>query len=186
MHIFTKMRAEIFKEITIPEGVTVAIEDGLAKVKGPLGEVQKNVNLYRIDLKIEDGKIIIGNMKSTKRQKKMINTIAAHLTNMTNGVVEKFEYKLKICFSHFPFTVNVSGKDIEIKNFLGEKIPRKLKIPQNVEIKIDGQMITITSINKELAGQAAANFEKATKIKKRDKRVFQDGIFMTIKSGREI
>jgi len=186
LHIFTKMRAEIFKEITIPEGVTVAIEDGLAKVKGPLGEVQKNVNLYRIDLKIEDGKIIIGNMKSTKRQKKMINTIAAHLTNMTNGVVEKFEYKLKICFSHFPFTVNVSGKDIEIKNFLGEKISRNVNVPEGVEIDIQKEIITVTSIDKELAGQAAANFEIATKIRGKDSRVFQDGIYITEKCGREI
>jgi large subunit ribosomal protein L6 len=105
---------------------------------------------------------------------------------MILGVQEKFEYELKAVFSHFPMTIESKGNDILIKNFLGEKTPRKTQIPKGVEIEIDGNLIKIRSTDKELVGRAAAKLEAATNIRNRDKRIFQDGIFMTKKQGVEI
>jgi large subunit ribosomal protein L6 len=105
---------------------------------------------------------------------------------MIKGVQEKFEYQLKICFSHFPINVEIKDKEAIIKNFLGEKIPRKTKILEDVEVEIDKDIIKVRSVSKELAGQVAANFEIATKIRKKDRRVFQDGIFIINKAGKEI
>ncbi len=134
----------------------------------------------------KDNQISIGSKKATKREKKMMNTITAHIKNMFKGVQEKFEYKLKVCFSHFPITIKQEGNEILVKNFLGEKIDRKLKIPEGVDIEINKDIITLKSIDKELVGQGAANFERATKIRMKDRRVFQDGIFITNKAGREM
>ncbi len=105
---------------------------------------------------------------------------------MFKGIQEKFDYKLKIASSHFPISVELKENKATIKNFLGEKIPREVKILKDVEVKIDKDIITIKSIKKELAGQTASNFEKATRIKMKDRRVFQDGIFITNKSGKKI
>lgn len=180
------MKKELYQKIGIPGSVSAEIIENTIKISGKEGEIEKKFNIHNLEFKKEGNEIILGNKKATKKEKKLMNTIASHIKNMIEGVQEKFGYQLKICFSHFPITVEMKDKDVIIKNFLGEKIPRKTKIPEGVEIEIDNDIIKIKSIDKELAGQVAANFETATKIRKRDKRVFQDGIFIINKAGREI
>jgi len=180
------MKKEIFQNVEIPEGVEVSLDESGVTAKGKEGENKRKFNTNKLVFEKRDNQIIIGSKKATKKEKKMINTIKAHIENMIKGVQEKFEYKLKVGFSHFPMSVEIAGNEIIIKNFLGEKIARKSKIPPGVEIKIDKDIITIISSDKELAGQTAANFETVTRIRGRDKRVFQDGIFITNKAGREM
>ena len=186
MRIFIKMKKELFVEIEIPEGIEVVFRDETFKTKGPEGENERKFDLGKLKVETSKEKIKIGNVKSTKNDKKRMNTIAAHIKNMIKGVQEKFEYKLKICFGHFPLNVKQEGNKVIIKNFLGEKINREVKIPEGVEIEIGKEIISLKSVNKEIAGQAAANFEAATKIGGRDKRIFQDGIYIINKSGKKI
>ncbi len=180
------MHKELSQKIEIPEGIEVNIEENKLIVKGPEGTNEKKFNFSNLVFEKKDNEIIIGNKKATKKEKRDMNTIAAHIRNMIKGVQKKFEYKLKICFSHFPITVEVKDNEALIKNFLGERVARKMKIPAGVDVNVGKDTITITSPNKELAGQTAANFEHVTRIPKKDRRVFQDGIFITNKCGREI
>ena len=186
------MKKPLFQEIEIPEGVEVTIDGILFKVKGKEGENQRKFKIGKIDMAKKENKIIIGTEKASKKEKKMINTTMAHMKNMIRGIQEKFEYELRGCYSHFPFTVELEGnRGAVIKNFLGEKIPRKVKFPERVEIEIgkDSEKkipITIKSVDRELAGQASANLEMATKVRNKDRRVFQDGIFIVNKAGKEI
>jgi len=83
-------------------------------------------------------------------------------------------------------TVKVEGNQALIKNFLGEKVDRHSVILPGVNVKVEKEIITITSVEKELAGQTAANFETATKIRNRDRRIFQDGIYIINKAGKEM
>ena len=180
------MKRDLFQKIEIPEGVEVTLEDNVLKIKGSEGETEREFNVGAANIEKKGNEIIIGMKNSTKKEKKLINTTASHVKNMIEGVQNKYEYKLKICSSHFPMNVDVQGKTVIIKNFLGEKVPRKCNIEEGVEVEISGDVITVKSIDKEKAGQTAANFESATKVGNRDRRVFQDGIFITSKAGREI
>lgn len=180
------MKKEFSQKIEIPEGVEANIDGNILNVKGKEGENSREFNLTGLILEKKENYIEIGSKKATKREKKMINTLSAHVRNMIKGVQEKFEYKLKACTSHFPITVSVQGNEVLIKNFLGEKTPRKLKIKKGAEVKVEGDMIKVSSTNKEIAGQVAADIETATKIRARDRRVFQDGIWITHKAGEEI
>ena len=104
---------------------------------------------------------------------------------MVKGLDEGFEYRLKAVFSHFPMTLKVEGNKLTITNMLGEKVPRVAKLPwtpSEVQVKIEGKSdIIVTGADREKVGQTAANIERACKVKKRDPRVFQDGIYITSK-----
>jgi large subunit ribosomal protein L6 len=172
--------------IEIPEGVELSLDGNVLKVKGPEGENSREFKLGKIKFEIKNNKILLSDKNATKREKKIINTTTSHIKNMIKGVQEKFIYTLKVASSHFPMTVKTEGNKVEIKNFLGEKTPRYCIIPEGAEVEIKKNDITIKSVDREIAGQAAANFEKATRIRNRDRRVFQDGIYITSKAGKEI
>lgn len=180
------MRKKIFQTIEIPGGVDISVKKNVVEVSGAEGKVSKKMNLGNVSVEKKDGKLVIGSETATKNDKRAINTARAHIKNMIHGIQKKFEYHLKVVHSHFPMTVEINGREGIIKNFLGEKVPRKLHIPEGADVKISGNLITITSANKEIAGQASANFERATQISLRDRRVFQDGIFIINKAGKEI
>ena len=180
------MKREIIKEIEIPEGVGVEIKGNAIKINGPQGEAQREFNTNKLIFEKKENKVIISCKKATKKEKKMINTITAHIKNMFKGINDKFVYELKIVFSHFPVTAEVHGKKVLIKNFLGEKTPREAEIPEGVEVEVKKEILTIKSNDKEKAGRAAASIERATRIRLRDRRVFQDGIYITNKAGKKI
>jgi len=180
------MKEDLIKEIEVPEGIEIEIKGKQVFVKGDGAEAKREFNFGRINAEKKENKIILSAKNATKREKKMISTIATHIKNMIQGLKEKFLYKLEICNVHFPMIVEIKGQEIVIKNFLGESTERKAKIVGESEVKVEGNQITIESSNKESAGQTAANIEKATKIKGKDRRIFQDGIFITEKAGRKI
>jgi large subunit ribosomal protein L6 len=180
------MRKNFSQEIEFPENVDIRKEGKMLHVKGNEGEASKEFNFGQLKYEKKDGKVLLSHPLSTRKEKRMINTITAHIKNLIKGVQNKFEYKLKVCSSHFPINVELKGQTVLIKNFLGEKTPRKCEMPKGAEIEINKDIITIKSSNREIAGQAAANFETATKVRNRDRRVFQDGIFITSKPGREM
>ena len=171
-----------FKEVEIPEGVTVELNDKV-KVSGPKGSLERSLDLSR-DIKIEklNGKIRISSEKERRKIKALVGTIAAHLRNMIKGVKEGFTYKLKIVYSHFPINVKVEGDKVLIQNFLGERVPRVARIVGSAKVEVKGQEVFVSGIDIEEVGQTAANIEQACRIKGRDRRVFQDGIWIV---GRE-
>ncbi len=173
------------KKVEIPEGVEVEIEGFKVKVKGEKGELERDFDspVYRKLIKIEkDGNVVKVSSESDRRKiKAMVGTIAAHIRNMIKGVTKGYKYTLKAVYVHFPMTLELKGDEVHIKNFLGEKTPRIAKIVGNVKVSINGQEIIVEGINKEEVGQTAANLEQATIVRNRDRRIFQDGIFLVSK-----
>jgi len=102
---------------------------------------------------------------------------------MIKGVNEGFVYKMKTVFSHFPIKTLVEGDNFIIQNFLGERSSRKARILEGVNVEVDGENVTVQGIDKEKVGQTVANIERATRIKKRDVRIFQDGVYRISKGG---
>jgi len=173
-----KKRKKIEEFIKIPEGIGVNLDGNILKLNKDGKEIEKKLPYIP---EIKENKLVFYAEKPNKIDKKMIKTSIAHINNMIKGLEEGYEYKLKICSVHFPMNVSVQNNKVIIKNFLGESVPREAKIVEGVEVKINGEEIVVKSHDKEKAGQTAANIEQATKIKNRDRRIFQDGIFITKK-----
>lgn len=177
---------QIKKIIDIPSGVNVHIEGSLIKVKGPHGENLRNFRLIGMNLEHNNNQLVLSTAKTTRNFKRNLNSIAAHIKNMVKGVLEVYVYKLKICSGHFPMNVALDKNEIIVKNFLGEKIPRKALILPGVNVKVEKDIITVESQDKEKAGQTASNIEASTRITDKDRRVFMDGIWMIEKAGKEL
>lgn len=175
----TKMLKEMFLErLKVPKGTEVIVADGTVVVKGKRGEVSSKIAYPRITVVKEGESIVVKASSMVRKYKRMVYTYASHIKNMIEGANEGYVYKLKICAGHFPMTVKADGKFLVISNFLGEKTPRKALILDNVKVSVSGDVITVESADLNNAGQTAANIETATKIKNRDRRVFQDGIYL--------
>ena len=175
---------EIKEKIEIPDGVEIAIEGKTVHVKGEKGSLSRLISHPRIDITAKDNIVEISCTKSPKRKEKaLIGTFRAHINNMITGVTEGFEYKMKTVFAHFPIKTSVEGDRFIIQNFLGERSPRTAIILDGVTVETKGENVTVSGIDKEKVGQTAANIERATKVKKRDIRVFQDGVYIISKRG---
>ena len=171
--------------IDLPEGVTFAIDKNIVTVKGPKGEITKDFFSEKVTISAGSGKITISALNNTKRERKIAGSFKAHIQNILKGVVDGHHSKMKILSGHFPMTVKKDGQQITITNFLGEKIPRKSKILNNTQVDIKGDLIVVQSPDIEKAGQCAANIEKGTKVRNKDRRIYQDGIFIVERPRRK-
>jgi large subunit ribosomal protein L6 len=143
-------------------------------MKGPKGSCTMQFPTNDIKIEQKDGEVTITGPKM------FANTFAAHLRNMANGVTVGHSHNLKIIYSHFPIAIEIKGKEILIKNFLGEKQPRHANIIGDTKVESKGQAMTISGPSKNDVGQTLANLRTATKIRKLDSRVFQDGVYPVI------
>lgn len=175
------MKLPIEEKIVLPQGISASLADGVLTVKGPKGEVSKAIRHPKIDVSIKEGQVVLFCKVGTLREKNAIYTFVAHIDNMIKGVQEPFVYKLKVCSGHFPMNVAVSGPNLEVKNFLGEKYPRKLKLKTGADVKVNGDLITVTSVDIEIAGNIASDIERLMTKGTRDQRIFQDGIYLVEK-----
>jgi len=190
--MFTKERwlmmtkiAEIKEQITIPDNVEVKIENNMITIKGEKGELSRFFSHPKLSMQL-NGKIVEISSKNVRRKEKaLIGTWVAHIKNMIAGVNQGFEYKMKTVFSHFPIKTSVEGDKFIIQNFLGERSPRTANILEGVTVEVNGEDVTVNGMDKEKVGQTVANIERAGKVKKRDIRVFQDGVYRISKGGRQ-
>jgi large subunit ribosomal protein L6 len=169
--------------IELPEDVNANIgDDGVISITGPKGSLRRSFVSNEIRVFMEGQNIVLNIDVPRRKQKALIGTWNAHLRNMVKGVSEGFTYTLKAFYSHFPMTLAVQNSTFTVNNYFGEKVPRTADILEGVNVKIENKVeIVVSGIDKENVGQTAANIERCTTVKNRDRRVFQDGIYLITK-----
>ncbi len=152
------------KQILIPEGVEVKVEDQKIIIKGLKGELSRKVS-PEIRIEIEDSKIKVfprfeTQALTSERQDKKIKALwgltGALIANMIKGVTQGYEKKLEI--EGVGFKAEVKGGEMEL--IVGFTNPVKIQTPQDTKFSVDKNIITVSGIDKELVGQIAAKIRK--------------------------
>nr|AJS12332.1 50S ribosomal protein L6P [uncultured archaeon] len=180
-----KPRAKFEREVSLTEGVSAVIEQGVIKIKGKHGECQRGIE-KGIKARLENSSILIETGNNTQRDKKKIGSVEAHIKNMVRGAANGHKYTLKVCSGHFPMNISAAGNKFTVKNFFGEKVPRAFEFSKNAKVTVEGEIIHVESADKEIAGQVAAAIEQLTRRPGFDTRVFQDGCYIIVKDGKEL
>ena len=165
--------------IEIPSTLNISIKNKIIRVTGPNGTLTRDFKFARaISMETGDNSVHLFVHQPRKKEKSLLNTIRSHINNLMKGAEANFIYKMKVVYAHFPMTVQVKDNLVHIENFIGERNIRKAKIRgSKTKVTVDGDDIIIESPYIEDVGQTAANIRQVTKIKKKDPRVFQDGIY---------
>ncbi len=171
------------KEIDVPNDVKIQVSGNKIIFEGEKGRIERTIDHPYLKLKLEGNKIILETIKDNRKNKRILNTWVAHIKNDIKGVRKGYVYKLKAIYTHFPMSFKIEGDKFIIKNFAGGRGERIAKILPGVKVEINKQEITVSGIDLWKVSQTAANLENVTRITGKDRRIFQDGIYI-IKKGK--
>jgi large subunit ribosomal protein L6 len=169
---------EVSRTIPVPDGVTVNLDGHKVTVTGTKGTLQRDFSHMPVSISAEGNMVRVWAEWPRKKEAALVGTIDSHIQNMITGVTKGFTYKMKIVFSHFPISVKVQDKYVVIENFTGERRPRKSKIIGNVKVKVEAEDIIVQGINLEDVSQTSANIETSTRVRRKDPRIFLDGLYV--------
>jgi len=175
--------------IDIPATVTVTTKNRFVTVKGPRGKLSRSFRHLAIDLSIfAQGRKFRAEMWfGDRRALACIRTVTTHVKNMIVGVTKGFLYKMRMVYAHFPISVSVEndGKEVQIRNFLGEKVVRTVRMFHDVKVdrSQDGTKdeIIIHGNDIDSVSQSAANIHIAARVRHKDIRKFLDGVYVSSK-----
>ena len=156
-------------------------------VKGPRGVLQRSFKHSRVSIeKAAKDKVIVSKTFGLKKEIANVRTICTHLRNMIKGVTKGFRYKMRFVYAHFPINCAISegGALVEIRNFLGELLIRKVHMYANVTCSMSKNKdeILLEGNDIELVSRSAALIQQATLVKDKDIRKFLDGIYVSEKT----
>jgi len=172
------------RTVKVPKGVRVTVKSRRVRVKGPRGVLEKDFKHLRVDIKAsKDGSSLLAELWFGDRKGiAAIRTLTSHIENMIKGVTKGFKYKMRMVYAHFPISIAAEndGKDVVIRNFLGEKFTRTVKQLPGVDLERSKDVkdqIELSGNDINAVSQAAANLHCAIRVRQKDIRKFLDGVY---------
>ncbi|CAJ0945812.1 unnamed protein product, partial [Mesorhabditis belari] len=179
---------ESHDSVSFPDNVTFTVKGRVVHVKGPRGALVRDFRHLHMEMeRLGKNTIRVRKWFGNRKELAAIRTVCSHIQNMIKGVTKGYRYKMRSVYAHFPINIALQekGRLIEIRNFLGEKIIRRVTLPDGVtavmsttqkdELVIDGNDL-------QLVSQAAASIQQSTAVKNKDIRKFLDGVYVSEKT----
>merc|ERR1711971_1239759 len=118
------------------------------------------------------------------KQLSMLRSVCSHINNLFDGVENKFEYRMRLVYAHFPINAAITnnGSTIELRNFLGEKIVRTVNMLPGVKVEKSASTkdeIVVTGADIDTTSRSAALIRQSCLVKDKDIRKFLDGVYVS-------
>ncbi|CAH1369901.1 hypothetical protein MTP99_011393 [Tenebrio molitor] len=174
--------------VKIPEGITVHAKSRLITVKGPRGVLKRSFKHLAVDINMVNPKLLkVEKWFGRKKELAAVRTVCSHVENMLKGVTKGYQYKMRAVYAHFPINCVTTENDsvIEIRNFLGEKYIRRVKMAPGVTVKNSAKQkdeLIIEGNSLEDVSRSAALIQQSTTVKNKDIRMFLDGLYVSEKT----
>lgn len=139
------------KLVPVPKGVSVTAKDGKYVVKGPKGELSRDLP-GGISFKIEGDKLTVERADDSKENRSKHGLIRANIANMVKGVTDGWVRELEI--NGVGYRAEVTGQTLTMA--LGYSHPVVFMLPKGVGAKVDKNKIVLSGSDKDVLGQTAA------------------------------
>ena len=140
------------KPVAIPPGITVNVQGSMVSVKGPKGELSRELHAF-ITAKVNNGQVEVGCGREDKESKAIFGTTRSLIANMIQGVHQGYSKDLEI--QGVGFRANLQGKKLVLS--LGYSHPIEYMVPDGIMLKVvDGTTINVSGPDKHLVGQVSA------------------------------
>lgn len=133
----------------------VTVAGGILTVKGAKGTLTKRVH-PSIGIAVEADGVMVTPKDASKLAKALTGTFASHVKNMVQGVEKP--YVIKLILDGVGYKYEVKGKEVVL--IVGFSHPVTIAIPEDVSAKVEKNVMTLESANKESVGQFAANVRR--------------------------
>lgn len=144
--------------IAVPSGVTITVDESNVTVAGPKGTLSQ-FTVPGVSYKLEDGQFTVSRESDIALHRANHGLMRALINNMVVGVTKGFEKKLEI--NGVGYRANMEGKNIKLS--LGYSHDITFEIPEGIQAKVEGNVITVSGISKQQVGQVAAEIRKLRK-----------------------
>ncbi|KAF6234381.1 hypothetical protein HO173_007414 [Letharia columbiana] len=175
--------------LTIPANVKVHIRSRIVSVDGPRGKLVKDMSHLSVCFSHPSRNIITIELHHGARKNvATLRTVKSLINNLIIGVTKGFKYKMRYVYAHFPINVNIEKNsetglyDVEIRNFIGEKIIRRVTMLPGVDVEASKNQkdeLQLTGNSLENVSQSAADIQQICRVKNKDIRKFLDGLYVS-------
>jgi large subunit ribosomal protein L6 len=142
--------------IDVPDGVEVALETDLVRVKGPKGELSERV-ARDIDVKQDDGQILVTRPTDRGEHRALHGLTRSLIANMVEGVTNGFEKRLEI--QGVGYRAQLQGNKLVLS--LGYSHPVEVQAPEGIDFEVpQPTQIVVRGISKQAVGEVAAIIRK--------------------------
>ncbi|KAG9006638.1 hypothetical protein FRB94_000564 [Tulasnella sp. JGI-2019a] len=180
--------------VVIPKGVTAHVDARIVTITGPRGKLVRDLHHISMDIRLINSKkadklpiIHLAVWNGVRKHVACLRTIKSGIENMIKGVTQGFLYKMRLVYAHFPINciIQEEGRAVEIRNFLGEKIVRRVAMLEGVEIsesKAQKDELILQGNDINNVSQSAASIKGSCLVRNKDIRKFLDGIYVSEKT----